>query len=42
MSKESKPSRMKVTPYQLLGWTPLLLVAVGSSIVVALSIMSKR
>lgn len=40
MTRESKQPRAKITPYQLLGWTPLLLVAIGSSIVVALSVIS--
>lgn len=40
MSAATKSSKKKITAYQLLGWTPLLLVTIGAGIVVALSVIS--
>lgn len=42
MSAELKPARNKITAYQIFGWTPLLVTAIGANIVVALSIISQR
>jgi len=42
MSTAMKPERKKITAYQLFGWTPLLVTAVGANIVVALSVMSQK
>lgn len=42
MSAQTKPARKKVTAYQLFGWAPLLVTAIGAGIVVALSVMSQR
>jgi hypothetical protein len=42
MSTATKPKRKKITAYQLFGWTPLLVTAVGANIVVVLSVMSQR
>jgi len=42
MSRAMKPERKKITAYQLFGWAPLLVTAVGANIVVALSVMSQK
>jgi hypothetical protein len=42
MSTTTKPVRKKITAYQVFGWTPLAVTAIGASIVVALSVMSQR
>lgn len=42
MSTATKPERKKITAYQLFGWVPLLVTALGATIVVALSVMSQK
>ncbi|WP_426852140.1 hypothetical protein [Candidatus Planktophila dulcis] len=39
MSTPMKTAPKKITAYQLLGWTPLAITAVGAGIVVFLSVL---
>jgi hypothetical protein len=39
MSKINTSASKKITPYQLLGWTPLFITMVGATVVVALSVL---
>jgi hypothetical protein len=42
MTTEVKSAPKKITAYQLFGWTPLLVTALGAGIVVVLSVMSQK
>lgn len=39
MSEVAKSSTRSFTPYQLLGWTPLLITVVGATAVVIASVL---
>jgi hypothetical protein len=40
MSTSTESISKKITAYQLLGWTPLLLTIIGATTVVVLSVIS--
>ncbi|CAM8629295.1 hypothetical protein [Candidatus Planktophila dulcis] len=39
MNTEIKSERKKITAYQVFGWTPLAITAIGAGIVVFLSVL---